>query len=83
MCLASTAWLGPKFVGDATFARRRRQSSASKEAEEMAKGAAKVKRARAEALERRVPSEGRSRLKRSEEVARTAKVQHVQRRDVW
>ena len=48
----------------------------------MAKGAAKVKRARAEALERRVPSEGRSRPKRSEEVARTAKVRHVQRRDV-
>ena len=48
----------------------------------MAKRAAKAKRTCAEALERRVPSEGRSRPKRSEELARTAKVRHAQRRDV-
>ena len=48
----------------------------------MAKGAAKAKRAHTEALERRVPSEGQSRPKRSEEVACTAKVWHVQRRDI-
>jgi len=48
----------------------------------MAKGAAKAKRAHTEALERRVPSEGQSRPKRSEEVARTVKVRHAQRRDV-
>jgi len=49
----------------------------------MAKRAAKAKRTCAEALERRVPSKGRSCPKRSEEVARTAKVRHAQRRDVW
>ena len=48
----------------------------------MAKRAAKAKRTCAEALERRVPSESRSRPKRSEELARTAKVRHVQRWDV-
>ena len=38
---------------------------------------------RTESLDPRVPSEGRSRPKRSEEVVRTAKVWHAQRRDVW
>ena len=48
----------------------------------MVKGATKAKRTRAEALERRVPSEGQSCPKRSEEVARTVKVWNAQRRDV-